>query len=179
MHVMKNEQGTTLIELVVVMVILSTVGIMITAPLIETSIGWREISSRKHVMQLARFGMDKMVRTLRNTERLASNAPNISINSTATCLSFRTTDNLDLTFNLNGTVLEECLVCDCGAITAPNDLAINVAGFVVTCFDAANTAVACNTVATVRRVKLQLSVTENGETVNLDSEVTLRNLIGV
>ncbi len=179
MRRIKNEKGTTLIEMVLVIVILSTIGILITTPLIETGIAWREISSRKNVLKIARFAMDKMVRELRNTQRLASNTPNISVNSTTSCLSFETVDNLNFTFNLNGSVLEECRACDCGAILTPNDLAVNISGFTVTCYDALNFAIACNTVASVRRLRLQLSVTENGETVNLDSEVTLRNLIGV
>ncbi len=176
---MNNERGTTLVEMVVVIVILSIVGIMIANPLMETGIGWRQVSSRKNVMQLARMGMDKMVRTVRNTERTAADAPNISINSTASCLSFTTVDNLNLTFNLNGTVLEECAACDCGAVAAPNNLAVNVSSFNVTCYDGVNVPVACNTPATVRRVKFQLSVLENGESVTLDSETALRNLTGV
>ena len=176
---MQNERGTSLIEMIVVIVLLSTIGILVATPLMETGIAWREISSRKNVLQTARFGLDKMVRTLRNTRRLSGNSPHISANSTASCLSFTTADGLNFTFNLNGSVLEECRVCDCGAIASPNDLAVNVTGFTVTCFDAVNTPVVCNTVSSVRRIALQLSITENGETVNLDSEVTLRNLIGV
>ncbi|MFQ5598430.1 MAG: PilW family protein [Nitrospiria bacterium] len=175
----KNESGYSLIEVVIVMVILSVISVMVVTPMIETGKGWRQIGSRKNVMQLARLGMDKMVRILRNTQRLAANTPNISVNSTASCLSFTTGDDRNYTFNLNGSVLEECSTCDCGAVVAPDNLVVNVSVFTVTCYDGANVAVACNTVAPVRRVLLRLSVTENGESATLDSEVTLRNLQGV
>lgn len=182
MQALNNQTGYSLIETVIVIVVLGVLSVVVATPLVETGIGWQQISSRKNGMQLARFGMDKMVRELRNTQRLANNTPNISVNSTPlnpNCLSFTTGDNQNLTFNLNGTVLEECIGCDCGAIVTPNNLAVNVSAFTIRCYDGANAAVACNTVATVRRVSLQLSVAENGEVANLDSEVTLRNLIGV
>ncbi len=179
MKVIKNEAGYSLIEAIIVIVILGVLGVIVATPLIETGIGWQQVSSRKNVMQLARLGMDKMVRELRNMQKVAGNSPNLSINSTANCISFTTVENQNLTFNLNGTVLEECSACDCGAIVAPDNLAVNVSNFTVSCYDAANTAVACNTVTTVRRVLLQLSVSENGESANLDSEVSLRNLLGV
>jgi len=168
-----------LIELVIVIVILGVLAPVVATPMIETGIGWRQIASRKNVLQGARLGMDRMVRELRNIQRLANDTPNLSINSTVNCLSFTTGDNRRLTFNLNGNVLESCSACDCGAVAAPNPLAVKVSGFTASCYNAANLAVACNTVATVRRIRLQLSVTENGEAATLDSEVTLRNLIGV
>lgn len=178
MQVLRNEKGYSLIEMVIVIVILSVLGVMIATPMLEVGIAWRQISSRKNVLQVARLGMDKMVRELRNTQRLANDTPDISLNSTASCISFTTVENQNFTFNLNGTVLEECSACDCGAIVGPNNLAVNVSGFTVSCYDAGNTVVACSAPATVRRVLLQLSVTENAEVANLDSEVTLRNLLG-
>ncbi len=179
MQGLKNEQGYTLIEMVIVIVLLGIIGVVVATPLVETGIVWQEISARKNSLQVARLSLDKMVRELRNTQKMATDTPNISDNSTASCLSFTTGANQNFTFNLNGTVLEECRGCDCGAIVAPNNLALNVSGFTVTCYDVGNLAIACNTVANVRRVKLQLSVTESAEVANLDSEVTLRNLQGV
>ena len=165
--------------MVIVIVILGIIGVVVATPLVETGIVWQEISARKNGLQVARLGLDKMVRELRNTQKLSANTPNISANSTATCLSFTTGAKQNFTFNLNGNVLEECSGCDCGAIVTPNKLAVNVSAFTVTCYDAGNLAIACNTVTNVRRVKLQLSVTESGEVAHLDSEVMLRNLRGV
>jgi prepilin-type N-terminal cleavage/methylation domain-containing protein len=179
-HFRDTEKGYTLIELILVIVILGILSVLVGVPLLQGARGWKAVSTRKEATQFARLGMDRMARELRMTQRLANNTPNIAEVTTApTCIRFTDVLGNLILYKLNGTSLDRATGGTCASPTSANSLVGDVSGFSIACYNNANAVIACSSNLTaIRRVLFQLSVTENGEAVELDSQVTLRNLTG-
>jgi prepilin-type N-terminal cleavage/methylation domain-containing protein len=178
----KTEKGFTMIETILVIVILGILAVVIGAPLIQGSLAWQEVSTRKDATQFVRLGMDRMVRELRNTQRLANNTPNVAEVTTgpATCIRF--TDALGnlILYKLNGTSLDRATGGTCASPTTANSLASNVTSFTITCYSNTNAVISpCSgNLSGIRRLLLQLVATVGVEAVELDSQVTFRDLLG-
>ena len=177
---LKTENGFTMIEAILVIVILGILSVIIVVPLMQGAKGWQDVSLRKDATQFARIGIDRMARELRNTQRLANNTPNVAeVTTGPTCIRF--TDILGnlILYKLNGTSLDRATGGTCASPTSANTLASNVTSFTITCYNNANTVIAsCSTPSAIRRLLLQLVVTEGVEAVELDSQVAFRDLLG-
>lgn len=170
-----------MIEAILVIVILGVLAVIIGLPLIQGSLAWTEVSTRKDATQFVRLGMDRMVRELRNTQRLANNTPNVAeVTTGPTCIHF--TDILGnlILYNLNGTSLNRATGGTCASPTSANSLVSNVTSFTITCYSNANAVISpCSgNLSAIRRLLLQLVVTEGVEAVEFDSQVTFRDLMG-
>ncbi len=177
---LSKENGFTLLEAVLVIVIIGILAVIIGTPLIQGSLAWQAVSTRKDATQQARLGMDRMVRELRNTQRLANNTPNVAEVTTApTCIRFTDILGNMILYKLNGTSLDRATGGNCAAPTSASSLASNVTSFTITCYSSTNTVIAsCSPLSSIRRLLLQLAVTVGTETVQLDSQVTFRDLLG-
>jgi prepilin-type N-terminal cleavage/methylation domain-containing protein len=177
---LKTQNGFSMIEAILVIIILGIMSVIISVPLMQGAKGWQAVSVRKDATQFARLGMDRMARELRNIQRLANNTPNIAeVTSSPACIRFTDTLGNMILYKLNGTSLDRATGGTCATPTSANSLAGNVTGFTITCYSNTNAVITCSSnLSSIRRVFLQLVVTESGEAVELDSQVALRALWG-
>ena len=176
--ILSKENGFTLLEAVLVIVIVGILAVVIGTPLIQGSLAWRDVSTRKDATQQARLGMDRMVRELRNVQATAAGTPNFNEFTAAPCVRFTDFSGTVIAFRLNGTNIERAT----GAITcasAGTSLVPNVTSFTMTCYNGANAVVACSTASAIRRMLLHVRVLVGNEPVELDSQVTLRSELGL
>ena len=178
--VLSKKNGFTLLEAVLVIVIVGILAVVIGRPLIQGSLAWRAVSTRKDATQLARLGMDRMVRELRNTQANANDTPNFNEFTAAPCVRFTDLSGTMVAFRLNGANIERAT----GAVTcatAGTSMVSNVTGFTITCYNGSNALVSpcSSSPSTVRRLLLQTTVQVGTETVSLDSQVTLRSELGL
>jgi len=177
----KTEKGFTLIEAILVIVILGILAVIIGVPLMQGAKGWRDVSLRKDALQFARLGMDRTVRELRNTQRLANNTPNVAeVTTGPTCIRFTDVLGNTILYKLNGASLDRATGGTCAAPSSANSLASNVTSFTITCYNNLNAVITpCSGgLSSIRRLLLQLVVTVGTEAVPLDSQVTFRDLLG-
>jgi len=170
-----------MIEAILVIIILGIVSVIIVVPLMQGAKGWQAVILRKDATQFVRLGMDRMARELRNTQRLANNTPNVAeVTTGPTCIRF--TDALGnlILYKLNGTSLDRATGGTCAAPTTANSLASNVTSFTITCYSNTNAVISpCSgNLPGIRRLLLQLVATVGVEAVELDSQVTFRDLLG-
>lgn len=170
-----------MIEVILVIVILGVLAVVIGGPLIEGSLAWQEVTTRKDATQFVRLGMDRMAREIRATQRLANNTPNVAeVATSPTCIRFIDVTGNTILYHLNGTSLDRATSGTCASPTSANSLVSDVTSFTITCYTSANAVISpCSgNLSTIRRLLLQLVVTVGVESVEFDSEVTLRNLSG-
>jgi prepilin-type N-terminal cleavage/methylation domain-containing protein len=177
---LKTEKGFSMIEVILVIVILGILAVVIGGPLIQGSLIWQKVSTRKDATQFVRLGMDRMARELRNTQRLANNTPNVAeVTTGPTCIRFTDILGNTILYKLNGTSLDRATGGTCASPTTANSLVSNVTSFTITCYSSANAVISsCSTLSTIRRLLLQLVVTVGVEAVEFDSQVTFRDLSG-
>lgn len=174
--VLSKENGFTLLEAVLVIVIVGILAVLIGTPLIQGSLAWVAVSTRKDATQSARLGMDRMVRELRHVQAKADNTPNFNEFTAAPCVRFTDLSGTMIAFRLNGTSIERAT----GAITcatAGTSLVSNVTSFTISCYNGSNALVSpCSSnPSTIRRMLLHVRVLVGSEPVELDSQVTLRS----
>ena len=184
---MRNNQGFTLIETIMVITLLGIVAAIIAIPLSQGVKGWFQATSREGISQSGRIAIERMAREIRNTARTAANNPCIS---TATATSFSFSD-------LSGDLT------NCNSITfcvSSNQITCAIAGSYLLRTDASATAVladniqnpplftlftyydgnnAPTAVATnIRRLSIEIVSTQGGEIVRKYNEVYLSNMKG-
>jgi len=177
---MANQKGYSLIEAILVIVIVSVIAITIGVPILEGVEVWDQIEKRKNLAQQGRSVMDRMVREIQATQRLGNNTPNIIEMNAAPCIHFTHVTGETILYRLNGMSLDRASGGTCGFPSSINRLADNVFSFTMICFDNNNTVLSPCTgnEGLIRRIQNTLSFTQAGETLELSSVVTLRNLVG-
>lgn len=176
-----KEQGYTLMEMVLVIVIIGILAVMIGTPLIRGSLAWQTVSARKDATQQARLGMDRMVRELRNVQADASNNPVFNgYQAAPACIIFTNLSGTLVGFRQNGTDIVRMTGAGITCTSAGTTLVSNVGNFTITCYNVTNAVLAgCAPTTDIRRLLLQTTVQVGSEPVSLDSQVMLRSELGV
>lgn len=161
--------------------IIGAIAALVGIPLLEGAEIWGQIGSRKDMSQQGRLVMDRMSRELMAARRLANNTPNIAEVTATPCIRFTDVRGQLTLYTLNGTRLDRATGGTCGVPSSVNPLGDNVSGFSITCYDNANSVLApcTGSESSIRRVSLDLSLTQSNETLDFKSNVTLRNLAGL
>lgn len=167
---MRNNQGFTLIETIMVIALLGIVAAIIAIPLSQAVKGWFQSTSREGVSQSGRIAIERMTREIRNTARKSDNTPCIST-ATATSLSFS-----DLSGNL--TLCNSVTFSWAGAgnpvVRGADILADNVSSLNILYYDSNNNIT--GTLANIRRLSIEIVSTQGGEVVRKYNEVYLSNM---
>jgi MSHA biogenesis protein MshO len=179
--VLSKENGFTLLEVVLVILIVGILTVIIGTPLIQGSLVWQAVSTRKDATQLARLGMDRMVRELRNVQATATDTPNFNEFTAAPCVRFTDLSGTMIAFRLSGTNIERVTGAGITCATGGTSLVSNITSFTITCYNGSNALVTpCSaSPLTIRRLLLQATVQVGAEPVSLDSQVTLRSELGL
>ena len=163
-----RKNGFTLIELVVVISVVGIISTIVGSMLLGTIKAWTFKFNRNDILWDSRLAIDRMtreIRTIRNTTSV----------TTASSSQFRFIDagNNDITYSMSSTNLNRT------ENGAANLLAENVSSLVFTYYDTNGNTIAVPTVSpaatNIRRVRINLTLTKNGENVYLRSEASTRN----
>lgn len=160
---LKNQNGFTLIELVIVIVIVSIMAGVLANVLSQGTESWLTVAPRKDAVQHTRYAMDRMVREIRELDSGSITA------ATATQITFtRDSGATNVNFNLNGTGLEY----------NSSVLTDDVQAFSFTYYDINNAVIAVpvSPFSNVWLIFIDLTVQKENETVRLVSSVHPRNL---
>ena len=165
---MKKNKGFTLVELVIVIVIIgiaaSTVGFM----LLGTVKAWTFKFNRNDILWDGRLALDRITREIRTIKDSTSV-------TTASAAQFRFTDtgNKGITYSLSSTNLNRT------EDGAANLLAENVSSLSFTYYNSSDAVIpspAVSPAATdIRRVRVNLTLTKNGQNVYLQSDASTKN----
>jgi prepilin-type N-terminal cleavage/methylation domain-containing protein len=165
---MKKNKGFTLVELMIVIVIIGIAASIIGFMLLGTIRAWTFKFNRNDILWDGRLALDRMtreIRTIRNTTSV----------TTASSAQFRFIDagNKDITYSMSSTNLNRT------ENGAANLLAENVSSLAFTYYDTNGNTIAVPTVSpaatNIRRVRINFTLTKNGENVYLRSEASTRN----
>ena len=165
---MKNKKGFTLIELVIVITIVGIAASIIGAILLGAIDAWTFKFNRNDILWDGRLAIDRMTREIRTIKDSASV-------TTASSAQFRFIDagNKDITYSLSSTNLNRT------EDGAANLLAENVSSFAFTYYDASDTVISVPAVSPsatdIRRVRINLTLTKNGQNVYLQSDASPKN----
>lgn len=175
-----DKTGVTLIELVITMVLIGIVA-FIVADVLSTGLeGFLMTDNRKEATDQARIAMERITREIRNV-RSSSDVDTVSASTTQFC--FINTDGSVISFRYPGlsanTIARQDALASLAACpgAAGSDLAANIVSFsfgyirgdngnVENTFSAANT----------KRIRITITSTVSGESVQLQSEVWPRSL---
>lgn len=175
-----GKKGYTLLEMILVIVIVGILAVVIGMPLIQGSLAWQSVNSRKDAIQQARLGLDRMVREIRNVQRTAADQPNMT-DVTSTCVNYIDLNGQQVVYRSNAGTIQRGSGGTCGAPTGATTLVSNVTGFTITCYNSSNAVVVCSAAnaPNVRRLMLNMSVAIGAETVTLTSQVVFRSLLSL
>ena len=163
-----NRKGFTLIELVIVISVIGIIAVIVGSILLGVVDAWTFKFNRNDILQDGRMAIGRMTREMRT-------ASGITI-ATAGQFRFIETENSgteatisnDITYSLSGSNLNRT------ENGVANLLAENVSSLAFTYYDASETVT--GVIANIRRVKINVTLTKNGENVYLQSESMPRNL---
>jgi len=158
--VIRNRQGFTLIELILVIVLLGIVPIALTSAFVPTAQISVTVDTRKDALQNARLAMERMLREIRE-------ARSITAGFTATSLTFTNAANGAITYSWSGAALAPLQ-------RSAVDLACCVQSFALAYWQKSGAPAAAP--AEVWRIQADLQVQVGSETVELRSEVNPRNI---
>jgi prepilin-type N-terminal cleavage/methylation domain-containing protein len=163
-----RKNGFTLVELVVVISVVGIISTIMGSMLLGTIKAWTFKFNRNDILWDGRLALDRMtreIRTIRNTTSV----------TTASSTQFRFIDagNHDITYSMSSTNLNRT---EGGAA---NLLAENVSSLAFTYYDTNGNTIAVPAVSpaatNIRRVRINFTLTKNGENVYLRSEASTRN----
>lgn len=163
-----NKKGFTLVELVIVISVTGVVAVITGSILLGVIDAWTFKFNRSDMLRDGRLAINRMVREIRAVRDITSV-------TTASSSQFRFIDsgNADITYNLSATNLNRT---ENGTV---NLLAENVSGLSFTYYNTSGTIIPVPTVfpiTNIRRVRIDLTLTENGENVYIRSDSMPRNL---
>ncbi len=165
---MKKEKGFTLIEVIIVITIVGIVSVIIGSMLLGVVKAWTFKFNRNDILCDGRLAMDRMTREIRTIKDSTSV-------TTASAAQFRFTDtgNKDITYSLSSTNLNRT------ENGTANLLAENVSSLAFTYYDANGNTIATPIVSpsatNIRRVRINLTLTKNGQNVYLQSDASTKN----
>jgi len=163
-----NKRGFTLVELVIVITIVGIIAGVVGYILPAVVRGWTFKTNRNDLLSDGRLAMNRMAREIREIKDLTG-----VITASASQLRFLDIGDLDITYSLSGTDLNRT------EDGAANVLASSVSGLSFSYYDNGGNAVAVPLVSPsstdIRRVRLNMTLTKNGENVYLQSDSTPRN----
>jgi prepilin-type N-terminal cleavage/methylation domain-containing protein len=179
---MNKHKGFTLIEVIMVITLLGTLAAVIALPLIQGVRGWFAVSTRAGIADSGRVALERMVREIKNieTKEVAIEpteppSPCIASTADATTLPFSGADG-DLancnttTFSLSGSQI----------LRNGTPLANNIQSLAFGYYNAANTPLTPPltppTIATIRRISIEIVAEKGGEVRRDYSEVSLPNM---
>jgi prepilin-type N-terminal cleavage/methylation domain-containing protein len=157
-----RKNGFTLIELVVVISVVGIISTIIGSMLLGAIDAWAFKFNRNDILWDSRLAMDRMTREIRTIRNAASI-------TTASSSQFRFIDagNKDITYGMSSTNLNRT------ENGATNLLAENVSSLAFTYYDASGAVT--GVLVNIRRVRISLTLTKNGENVYLRSDASTRN----
>jgi prepilin-type N-terminal cleavage/methylation domain-containing protein len=165
---MKNIRGFTLIELIIVILIIGIIGGIVGFILLGTVDAWTFKFNRSDLLWDGRLAVNRMVRELREIKNLTS-----VTTAGPSELRFVNVDDADITYSLTGIDLDRT-----EAGTA-NVLAEDISDLTFTYLDSIGNTIPAPVVAPgttdIRRIRIKLTLTKNGENVYLQSECMPRN----
>jgi len=163
-----RKNGFTLIELVVVISVAGIVSIIIGSMLLGTIKAWTFKFNRNDILWDSRLAIDRMTREIRAIR------DDTSV-TTASSSQFRFIDAAgnDITYSMSSTNLNRT------ENGTANLLAENVSSMALTYYDTNGNTIAVPAVSpaatNIRRVRINFTLTKNGENVYLQSEASARN----
>ena len=163
--------GFTLIEMILVTLVIGILaGILV--PLLQQGVqGYTAIETRGDLTSEARDATDRMVREMRNIQKKANNAPNIS-SADGTSITFVDAWTNTITFALAGSKVQR-----------NTDILVDqVSGLQFRYFNESNTELipplSGADLDNVRRILLVLTLAEGGETLSVTGQAFVRDLTG-
>jgi len=165
---MKKEKGFTLIEVVIVITIVGIVSVIIGSMLLGVVKAWTFKINRNDILWDGRIVLNRITREIRTVKN------NTSV-TTASSSQFRFTDagNKDITYSLSSTNLNRT------ENGTANLLAADVSALTFTYYDATGTSIPTPAVSpsatNIRRVRINLTLTKNGQNVYLQSDASTKN----
>ncbi len=165
---MKKDKGFTLIELVIVISVVGIISVIIGSMLLGTIKAWTFKFNRNDILWDGRLAINRITREIRAVRDTASV-------TTASAAQFRfiDTNNVDITYSLSSTNLNRT------ENGTANLLAGNVSSLAFTYYDANENTIAIPSVSpsatNIRRVRINLTLTKNGQNVYLQSDSVPRN----
>jgi len=165
---MKKNKGFTLIEVIITITVVGIVSVIIGSMLLGIVKAWTFKFNRNDMLWDGRLALDRMTREIRTVKDSTSV-------TTATSSQFRFTDtgNKDITYSLSSTNLNRT---ENGTV---NLLAENVSTLTFTYYNSSDAVIpnpAVSPSATdIRRVRINLTLTKNGQNVYLQSDASAKN----
>lgn len=165
---MKKNKGFTLIEVIIVIIVIGIVSVIIGSMLLGVVKAWTFKFNRNDILWDGRLALDRMTREI----RAIKNSTSVT---TATSSQFRFTDtgNKDITYSLSSTNLNRT------ENGTANLLAENVSGLTFTYYNSSDAVIPSPAVSPsatdIRRVRINLMLTKNGQNVYLQSDASAKN----
>jgi prepilin-type N-terminal cleavage/methylation domain-containing protein len=174
---MKKEEGFTLIELVITMVLIGIVAFIVGKALSEGAKAYFQTDSRKAALDEGRVALERMTRETRNVRSRGKDADADGYidadiwTANATQFCFINTDGARISFRYAGGEITR----EEGGGACPgaggDKLASNVNSF-----NFSYTYEGGSNITAIRRIKIDISTQVDTETIPLSSEVYLRNM---
>ncbi|MDP2920816.1 MAG: prepilin-type N-terminal cleavage/methylation domain-containing protein [Candidatus Omnitrophota bacterium] len=165
---MPNSKGFTLVELVLVIVIIGIAASIIGTMLLGVVKAWSFKFNRNDILWDGRLALDRMTREIRTIKDSTSVAT-----ATSAQFSFTDTGNKDITYNLSSANLNRT------EDGTANLLAADVSALSFTYYNSSGTAIPSPSVSPsatdIRRVRINLTLTKNGQNVYLQSDASTKN----
>jgi len=163
-----RKNGFTLVELVIVISVVGIISTIVGSMLLGAIDAWVFKFNRNDILWDSRLAIDRMtreIRTIRNTTSV----------TTASSAQFRFIDagNKDITYSLSSTNLNRT------ENGIANLLAVDVSSITFTYYYANGTVIPAPAVSPsatdIRRVRINITLTKNGENVYLRSDASTKN----
>ncbi len=165
---MKKSKGFTLVELVIVIVLMGIITGIVGSILLGAIDAWTFKFNRQDLLSDGRLAMNRMAREIKEVKNRAK-----VTTADASEFSFENIDSVDITYALSDTDLDRT------EDETTNTLAEDVSSLAFTYFDADGDEIEEPDVAPgatdIRRIRINITLTKNGENFYLQSDISPRN----
>jgi len=165
---MKKEKGFTLIEVIIVIIVVGIISVIIGSMLLGVVKAWTFKFNRNDILWDGRLAINRITREIREVRNTTS-----VITASSSQFRFINTGNVNITYSLSSTNLNRT------ENGTTNLLASNVSALTFTYYNASGTSIPAPTVSpsatNIRRVRISLTLTKNGQNVYLRSDSSTKN----